>query len=122
MREQYMRIGEGFLLVYSVTSRDSFEELGTLYQQILRVKDQDSFPVILVANKCDLEYQRQVGMNGTTTHSLHRETLTLQLLIKRAANSLKILAANLLRLRRSSVSTSMRRSAASCARSGSTTR
>ena len=122
MREQYMRIGEGFLLVYSVTSRDSFEELGTLYQQILRVKDQDSFPVIVVANKCDLEYQRQVGMNGTATHSLHRETLTLQLLIKRAATSPNISAANLSRLRRSCVSTSMRRSAASCVRSGSTTR
>jgi len=64
MREQYMRTGEGFLLVYSITSRDSFEEISTFHQQILRVKDQDSFPVIVVANKCDLEYERQVGMNG----------------------------------------------------------
>nr|AGC26948.1 Ras protein [Polyporus umbellatus] len=63
MREQYMRTGEGFLLVYSITSRNSFEEISTFYQQILRVKDQDSFPVVVVANKCDLEYERQVGMN-----------------------------------------------------------
>ncbi|OBZ72409.1 Ras-like protein [Grifola frondosa] len=63
MREQYMRTGEGFLLVYSITSRNSFEEISTFYQQILRVKDQDSFPVIVVANKSDLEYERQVGMN-----------------------------------------------------------
>ncbi|KAK2460923.1 hypothetical protein APHAL10511_007393 [Amanita phalloides] len=63
MREQYMRTGEGFLLVYSITSRDSFEEISTFHQSILRVKDQDSFPVIVVANKCDLEYERQVGMN-----------------------------------------------------------
>ncbi|KAJ7650707.1 ras-like protein [Roridomyces roridus] len=63
MREQYMRTGEGFLLVYSITSRDSFEEISTYHQQILRVKDVDSFPVIVVANKCDLEYERQVGMN-----------------------------------------------------------
>jgi len=63
MREQYMRTGEGFLLVYSITSRNSFEEISTFHQQILRVKDKDSFPVILVANKCDLEYERQVGMN-----------------------------------------------------------
>jgi len=27
MREQYMRTGEGFLLVYSITSRNSFEEM-----------------------------------------------------------------------------------------------
>ncbi|GJE96231.1 Ras GTPase [Phanerochaete sordida] len=63
MREQYMRTGEGFLLVYSITSRNSFEEISTFYQQILRVKDMDQFPVIIVANKCDLEYERQVGMN-----------------------------------------------------------
>ncbi|KAF9237639.1 ras-like protein [Melanogaster broomeanus] len=63
MREQYMRTGEGFLLVYSITSRNSFEEISTFHQQILRVKDQDSFPVIVVANKCDLEDERQVGMN-----------------------------------------------------------
>ncbi|KAG8854016.1 Ras GTPase [Tulasnella sp. 330] len=63
MREQYMRTGEGFLLVYSITSRNSFEEISTFHQQILRVKDRDAFPVIVVANKCDLEYERQVGMN-----------------------------------------------------------
>jgi len=63
MREQYMRTGEGFLLVYSITSRNSFEEISTFHQLILRVKDQDTFPVIVVANKCDLEYERQVGMN-----------------------------------------------------------
>lgn len=59
-----MRTGEGFLLVYSITSRNSFEEISTFHQQILRVKDKDTFPIILVANKCDLEYERQVGMNG----------------------------------------------------------
>ena len=70
MREQYMRTGEGFLLVYSITSRNSFEEISTFHQQILRVKDQDTFPVIVVANKCDLEYERQVGMNGMFRISL----------------------------------------------------
>ncbi|GAA6059723.1 hypothetical protein JCM10212_000251 [Sporobolomyces blumeae] len=60
MREQYMRTGEGFLLVYSITSRNSFEEIATFHQQILRVKDKDYFPVIVVANKSDLESERQV--------------------------------------------------------------
>ena len=65
-----MRTGEGFLLVYSITSRNSFEEISTFHQQILRVKDRDTFPVIVVANKCDLEYERQVGMNGMSYSSL----------------------------------------------------
>ena len=38
MREQYMRTGEGFLLVYSITSRSSFEEISHFHQQILRVR------------------------------------------------------------------------------------
>ncbi|SAM04009.1 hypothetical protein [Absidia glauca] len=61
MREQYMRNGEGFLLVYSITSRMSFEEITTFYQQICRVKDRDYFPMVLVANKSDLESDRQVS-------------------------------------------------------------
>ncbi|KAI7861413.1 ras-like protein 1 [Spinellus fusiger] len=61
MREQYMRNGEGFLLVYSITSRMSFEEIETFYQQICRVKDRDYFPMVLVANKSDLESDRQVS-------------------------------------------------------------
>ena len=61
MREQYMRTGEGFLLVYSITSRQSFEEIMTFQQQILRVKDKDYFPIIVVGNKCDLDGERQVS-------------------------------------------------------------
>lgn len=64
MREQYMRTGEGFLLVYSITSRSSYEEIMTFQQQILRVKDKDYFPIIVVANKCDLEGERQVTQQG----------------------------------------------------------
>ncbi|ORX66066.1 ras-domain-containing protein [Linderina pennispora] len=61
MREQYMRTGEGFLLVYSITSRNSYEEMPTFQQQILRVKDRDYFPMLICANKCDLESERQVA-------------------------------------------------------------
>jgi GTPase KRas protein len=61
MREQYMRISEGFVLVYSITSRRSFEEVVTIQQQILRVKDKDYFPVIVVGNHCDREDERQVS-------------------------------------------------------------
>ncbi|XP_063403514.1 ras-related protein R-Ras2-like [Mytilus trossulus] len=60
MREQYMRSGEGFLLVYSVTDKSSFNEIYKFHKQILRVKDREEFPMILVANKADLEHQRVV--------------------------------------------------------------
>ncbi|XP_041367553.1 ras-related protein M-Ras-like [Gigantopelta aegis] len=60
MREQYMRKGDGFLLVYSVTDRQSFENIVNFHTQILRVKDRDTYPMILVANKVDLVGQRKV--------------------------------------------------------------
>ncbi|KAK9457105.1 ras family-domain-containing protein [Dipodascopsis uninucleata] len=61
MREQYMRAGQGFLLVYSITSQSSFEEIKVFHQQILRVKDKDYFPIVVVGNKCDLETERQIS-------------------------------------------------------------
>ncbi|XP_015762605.1 PREDICTED: ras-like protein RAS2 [Acropora digitifera] len=62
MREQYMRNGEGFLLVFSVTDRASFQEIQTTFHpQILRVKDRSEFPMILVGNKSDLEQERTVS-------------------------------------------------------------
>ncbi|KAI5645879.1 ras family domain-containing protein [Phthorimaea operculella] len=62
MREQYMRSGEGFLLVFAVTDFNSFEEIYKFHKQILRVKDRDEFPMLLVGNKADLESQRTVTL------------------------------------------------------------
>uniref|UniRef100_A0A670JM65 RAS related n=1 Tax=Podarcis muralis TaxID=64176 RepID=A0A670JM65_PODMU len=59
MREQYMRTGEGFLLVYAINDRGSFNEIHKFHTQILRVKDRDDFPMILVGNKADLDLYRQ---------------------------------------------------------------
>lgn len=61
MREQYMRSGEGFLLVFAVTDHPSFEEMYKFHRQILRVKDRDEFPMLMVGNKADLEHQRAVS-------------------------------------------------------------
>lgn len=71
MREQYMRTGEGFLLVYSVTSRASFEEIMAFRNQILRVKDADSFPMVIIGNKSDLSAERQVSFEEGA-HLAHR--------------------------------------------------
>jgi GTPase KRas protein len=55
-----MRTGQGFILVYAITSRSSFDEIASFREQIRRVKDKDKVPMILVGNKCDLETERQV--------------------------------------------------------------
>lgn len=61
MRDLYMKNGQGFVLVYSITAQSTFNDLQDLREQILRVKDKDDVPMVLVGNKCDLEAERVVG-------------------------------------------------------------
>jgi GTPase KRas protein len=58
---QYIRAREAFLLVYSIASKPSFDEIPALRDQILRVKDADKVPTVIVGNKCDLEQERAVS-------------------------------------------------------------
>lgn len=47
MRDQYMRTGEGFIFVYSIASRATFEEISGFINQVMRVKDVDRVPMVL---------------------------------------------------------------------------
>ncbi|KAJ4298597.1 Ras- protein rsr1 [Collariella sp. IMI 366227] len=60
MRDLYMKTGQGFLLVFSIASKTSFEELETLRDDIIRIKDDEDIPIVIVGNKADLEDQRAV--------------------------------------------------------------
>lgn len=61
MQDQWMRDGKGFLLVYNITDKTSFDNVITLHDKILRTKDAAKVPVVLVGNKCDLVDERVVG-------------------------------------------------------------
>jgi len=60
MRDNYYRTGEGFMCVYAINSKDSFEAVSDFRTQILRITDSANIPILLVGNKCDLDDQRQV--------------------------------------------------------------
>ncbi|KAI8322484.1 ras-like protein 1 [Martensiomyces pterosporus] len=62
MREQYMRSGHGFIIVYSITSPSSLAEAESLALHVKRVKDSDVVPIVLVGNKSDLHDMRRVDM------------------------------------------------------------
>ena len=61
MRDLYIKNGRGFLVVFSLTSWQSFLDIRTTREQILRVKGTDNVPICLVGNKCDASLQRQVS-------------------------------------------------------------
>merc|ERR1712159_890627 len=58
MQDTWMREGKGFLLVYSIIDESSFEEVRSLREKIMRAKDADKVPIVLVGNKCDLNDNR----------------------------------------------------------------
>lgn len=65
MRDQYMRCGEGFIICYSVTDRHSFQEALEYRKLITRVRFTEDIPLVLIANKLDLQSQRKVSkING----------------------------------------------------------
>lgn len=60
MNEKHLIGIHGYLLVYSVTSRQSFELIKVIRDKILNSIGSDLIPIVLIGNKSDLTYQRQV--------------------------------------------------------------
>jgi len=69
MRDRYLCTGHGFLVVFSVIDRASFAEVDSFVQQILRVKDKHSVPMVLVGNKIDLAHERQVSNDEAVAYA-----------------------------------------------------
>ncbi len=56
MRDQWIRESFGFLLVYSIASKDSFDQIFMLCKKVLRIKENEmnSIAICLVGNKVRL--------------------------------------------------------------------
>lgn len=63
MRDLYIKNGQGFLLIYSLLNQQTFNDLKAIKDQILRVKNMDTVPMILVGNKSDMFDEREVSAN-----------------------------------------------------------
>lgn len=76
LRDQWIRDGDGFILMYSISSRSSLKRVQGFYRQIQRVKESASssegnggvlkeplpIPIVLVGNKADLMLEREVSI------------------------------------------------------------
>jgi small GTP-binding protein len=61
MRDLYMKNGQGFALVFSLVSDSTFQDLQGIRTQIVKVKDSEDVPMVLVGNKADIVEKRQVN-------------------------------------------------------------
>ena len=61
MIEMWISSGEGFLLVFSINDRESFEELNWRKERIIKCKHGAFVPMVLVGNKQDLENNTEVS-------------------------------------------------------------
>ncbi|XP_074657772.1 ras-related protein Rap-2c-like [Tubulanus polymorphus] len=61
MRDLYIKNGQGFVIVYSITNLQTFQDIRTMKEQIIRVKGIERVPIVLVGNKSDLDYHREVA-------------------------------------------------------------
>ncbi|KAG0257980.1 Ras GTPase [Actinomortierella ambigua] len=58
--DMFLRSGDGFICVFSITSKSSFQELVGFRTQIWRAKEDEYVPIVIAGNKSDLEDERQV--------------------------------------------------------------
>ncbi|KAM9992960.1 hypothetical protein ACTFIY_010398 [Dictyostelium cf. discoideum] len=72
IRDQYLKNSDGFLIVYDISDRVSFEKTSELVDQIKMVKDVESFPMVLIGNKCDLDSEGQRKVSITEGNDLSK--------------------------------------------------
>ena len=76
MRDLYIKNGQGFLLVYSITNHQTLQDLQPMRDQIVRLKGQTNVPLILVGNKRDIYDEREVTPEEgeTVAEKWHRDS------------------------------------------------
>ncbi|XP_065501622.1 GTP-binding protein REM 1 isoform X1 [Caloenas nicobarica] len=62
LRNQCLQVGNAYVIVYSITDRDSFESASELRIQLRRARQAEDIPIILVGNKSDLVRCREVSV------------------------------------------------------------
>lgn len=54
IRDTYMRVGQGFIIVFAVNDPTSFDAVEKFYRDITMANNRDDIPIVVCGNKCDL--------------------------------------------------------------------
>ena len=60
MLDTWINSSDGFILVYSIDNKESFESTKVRYERILKLKGDQKVSIVVAGNKCDLEDSRKV--------------------------------------------------------------
>jgi small GTP-binding protein len=71
MLDSWISYVDGFVLVYSIDDRESYEVLKNRYDRILKNKPGECPCMIMVGNKCDLEGNRKVQKKSAEDNALN---------------------------------------------------
>ncbi|OXB58294.1 hypothetical protein ASZ78_013040 [Callipepla squamata] len=63
LQNHCMKMGDAYIIVYSVTDKVSFEKASELRIQLRRARQTEDIPIILVGNKSDLVRSREVSVD-----------------------------------------------------------
>lgn len=63
-RDDCLKVGSAYVIVYSVTDRSSFDAAAELRITLRRTRQAENLPIILVGNKSDLVRSREVAVEG----------------------------------------------------------
>uniref|UniRef100_A0A8C0I922 RRAD, Ras related glycolysis inhibitor and calcium channel regulator n=1 Tax=Bubo bubo TaxID=30461 RepID=A0A8C0I922_BUBBB len=63
LQNHCMKMGDAYIIVYSVTDKVSFEKASELRIQLRRARQTEDIPIILVGNKTDLVRSREVSVD-----------------------------------------------------------
>lgn len=72
LRREWMKNGHGFLFVFSLVDRQTFDELGSFREELMDLYPDDPPPSVLVANKADLAKQDWTVSDAEVTGLLVR--------------------------------------------------
>ena len=60
LKDFFITNSDGYILLYSITTKSSFIELEEIRDTIIKIRDTETFPCVIVGNKMDLEDERFV--------------------------------------------------------------
>ena len=55
LRQTSLRAGQGFIIVFALNERETFDKISEIHEDLLTTKGATSVPLVICGNKCDLD-------------------------------------------------------------------